>query len=111
MSPVTFGAFAGTNGGNGCGSVRLSGLKRTGIRDVTQRCSSSSNPCNPKNTYGTGKGVEEHTFEATIDFTKSPLNSLLTKVVVVRLLSTLLSVVETVPLLQVRRIIISIRPV
>ncbi|MGB1093199.1 MAG: gliding motility-associated C-terminal domain-containing protein [Bacteroidia bacterium] len=79
MSPVSFGAFAGTNGGNGCGSTTLSGLKRTGIRDVTQRCSSSSNPCNPKNTYGTGKGVEEHTFEVTIDFTKSPLKQFVNK--------------------------------
>jgi hypothetical protein len=79
MSPVAFGAFAGTNGGNGCGSVSLSGLKRTGIRDVTQRCSSSSNPCNPKNSYGTGKGVEEHTFEATIDFTTSPLKQFVNK--------------------------------
>ena len=58
----TFGAFAGTNGSNQCGSVTLSGLSRTGIRDVTTRCSSSSNPCNPSNTSFSGKGVEEHTY-------------------------------------------------
>jgi gliding motility-associated-like protein len=75
----TFGAFAGTNGGNGCGSVNLTGLSRTSIRDVTTRCSSSSNPCNPSNTYGTGKGVEEHTYEAEIDFGRSPLNQFVGK--------------------------------
>lgn len=74
LSPVSFGAFAGSNGSNQCGSVNLSGLTRTGIKDVTTRCSSSSNPCNPQNTFGTGKGVEEHTFEATIDFTATPLS-------------------------------------
>ena len=79
LSPVAFGAFAGSNGSNQCCSVSLSGLTRTGIRDVTTRCSSSSNPCNPKNTYGTGKGVEEHTFVATIDFTKSPLSQFVGK--------------------------------
>jgi gliding motility-associated-like protein len=79
LSPVSFGAFAGSNGSNQCGSVNLSGLTRTGIRDVTTRCSSSSNPCNPSNTWGTGKGVEEHTFEATIDFTKSPLSQFVGK--------------------------------
>jgi gliding motility-associated-like protein len=75
----TFGAFAGTNGGNGCGSVNLSGMTRTSIRDVTTRCSSSSNPCNPSNTYGTGKGVEEHTYEAEVDFGRSPLNQFVGK--------------------------------
>jgi len=79
FSNPTFGAYAGTSGGNGCGNVSVSGLTRTNIRDVTTRCSSSSNPCNPKNTYGTGKGVEEHTFEITVDFTKSPLNQFVNK--------------------------------
>jgi gliding motility-associated-like protein len=75
----TFGAFAGTNGGNGCGSTSLSGITRTSIRDVTTRCSSSSNPCNPSNTYGTGKGVEEHTYEIEVDFGRSPLSQFVGK--------------------------------
>jgi gliding motility-associated-like protein len=79
LSPVSFGAFAGTNGSNQCGSITLTGLTRTGIKDVTTRCSSSSNPCNPSNVGFTGKGVEEHTFEATIDFTTSPLNQFVGK--------------------------------
>ncbi len=79
MSVVDFKAFAGVNGGNGCGTVTPSGFTRTNIRDVTTRCSSASSPCNPKNTYGTGKGVEEHTFECTIDFNASPLNTFLNK--------------------------------
>src|SRR5574343_596148 len=75
----SYGAYAGTNGGNGCGSVSLTGMTRTGIRDVTTRCSTASSPCNPKNTYGTGKGVEEHTYEITVDFTKSPLSGFVNK--------------------------------
>jgi gliding motility-associated-like protein len=75
----SYGAYAGTNGGNGCGSVSLSGMTRTGIRDVTTRCSTASSPCNPKNTWNTGKGVEEHTYEMTVDFTKSPLSNFVNK--------------------------------
>lgn len=79
FSNPTFGAFAGTNGSNQCGNVTLSGITRTGIRDVTTRCSSSSNPCNPSNTSYSGKGVEEHTYEITVDFTKSPLSQFVGK--------------------------------
>jgi len=79
MGIVGFRAYAGLNGGNGCGTVTPSGWTRTNIRDVTTRCSSAANPCNPKNTYGTGKGVEEHTFEITVDFNASPLNAFVNK--------------------------------
>ncbi len=79
FSGPSFGAYAGLNGGNGCGSVSLGGVTRTGIRDVTTRCSSATSPCSPSNTYGTGKGVEEHTFEVTIDFGSSPLNQFVNK--------------------------------
>ena len=79
MGLVSFGAFAGNGGGNGCGTVTLSGLRRTGIRDVTTRCSTASSPCNPSNTRGTGKGVEEHTFEATVDFNSAPLKQFVGK--------------------------------
>jgi gliding motility-associated-like protein len=79
MGIVSFSAFAGLSGSNGCGTVSPGGLTRTGIRDVTTRCSSANSPCNPKNTGGTGKGVEEHTFEATVDFSKSPLSGFVNK--------------------------------
>jgi gliding motility-associated-like protein len=73
-----FGVFAGTNGGNGCGSSALS-ISRTGIKDVTPRCSTASSPCSPQNTYGTGEGIEEHTYEVTVDFNTSPLSGYLNK--------------------------------
>ena len=79
MGVVEFKAYAGISGGNGCGTVTPSGFARTNIRDVTTRCSSASSPCNPKNTFGTGKGVEEHTFECTVDFNSAPLNSFVNK--------------------------------
>ena len=61
FSGPSFGVFAGTNGGNGCGSSGLS-ISRTGIKDVTPRCSTASSPCSPQNTWGTGEGIEEHTY-------------------------------------------------
>jgi len=79
MGTPTFGAYAGLNGGNGCGSYTLSGLSRTSIKDVTTRCSTTSNPCGSPNSGFAGKGVEEHTFEATIDFNTSPLNNFVNK--------------------------------
>jgi hypothetical protein len=68
----TLQVFAGTSGGNGCGSYTLS-TTRTGIRNITPLCSSATVPCTPANTFGTGEGVEEHTYETTVDFSTSPL--------------------------------------
>jgi hypothetical protein len=68
----TLQVFAGTSGGNGCGSYTLS-TTRTGIRNITPLCSSATVPCTPSNTFGTGEGVEEHTYETTVDFSTSPL--------------------------------------
>ena len=79
MGIVSFGAYAGTNGGNGCGSYTLSGLSRTSIKDVSTKCSTASNPCASANSAFSGLGVEEHTFEATIDFNTSPLNNFVNK--------------------------------
>jgi gliding motility-associated-like protein len=79
MGTVAFGAYAGTNGGNGCGSYTLSGLSRTSIKDVSTKCSTASNPCGSANSAFSGLGVEEHTFEATIDFNTSPLNNFVNK--------------------------------
>lgn len=79
MGTPSFGAYAGLNGGNGCGNYTLSGLSRVSIKDVTTRCSTSSNPCGSPNSAFANKGVEEHTFEATIDFNTSPLNNFVNK--------------------------------
>jgi gliding motility-associated-like protein len=79
MGIVSFGAYAGTNGGNGCGSYTLSGLSRVKITDITSRCSTASSPCSPSNSTTGNQGTEEHTFEATIDFNASPLSNFLNK--------------------------------
>ena len=73
-----FGVFAGTNGGNGCGDYKLT-ITRTGIKDVTPRCSTASSPCSPQNSNFTGEGIEEHTYEVTVDFNTSPLNNFINK--------------------------------
>ncbi len=79
MSTLDFRAFAGTNGANGCGTVTPATLTRTSIKDITTICSTGTKPCNPSNTYGTGKGIEEHIFEAIVDFNSAPLNSFVNK--------------------------------
>jgi hypothetical protein len=39
-------------------------------------CATEPSRCNPSNTTGTGKGVEEHTYTGTIDFNTAPLSAL-----------------------------------
>ncbi len=51
---------------------------RTSIEDVTPRCSKTSSPCVPSNTT-TNDGVEQHTFETTVDFSKAPYNQFYTQ--------------------------------
>lgn len=51
------------------------GMTRVSIKDVTPVCAKVQNPCNPSNTYGTGKGIEEHTFVGTLNFNLSPFNT------------------------------------
>ncbi|MBI1306473.1 MAG: T9SS type A sorting domain-containing protein [Bacteroidetes bacterium] len=46
-------------------------LKVKSISDITPICSSASKPCIPKNTYGTGDGMEEHIFLDTVDLSES----------------------------------------
>ena len=70
----TFRAFAGLSGSNTCGTYNLS-ITRTAINDVTPKCSTAVKPCNPANTSATGEGLEEHVYEATVDFNASPLNA------------------------------------
>jgi gliding motility-associated-like protein len=79
MGIVSFGAYAGTNGGNGCGSYAISGLSRVKITDITSRCSTASSPCSPSNSTTGNQGTEEHTFEITVDFSTTPLSNFVNK--------------------------------
>jgi gliding motility-associated-like protein len=79
MGIVSFGAYAGTNGGNGCGSYTMSGLSRVKITDITSRCSTASSPCSPSNSTTGNQGTEEHTFEITVDFNTTPLSNFVNK--------------------------------
>ena len=63
--------YAGNNQGASTSRYSIA-MTRTGIRDITPRCSTASSPCSPTNTSYTGDGVEEHTYEANIDISKSP---------------------------------------
>ena len=58
----------------GCGTQTVS-APRIAINDVTPKCVTASGPCSPQNTYGSGKGIEEHTYEVIVDFTKAPYNT------------------------------------
>lgn len=48
---------------------------RTAINDITPICLNGTPPCNPQNTMS-NEGVEEHIFEAIIDFNTSPFKAL-----------------------------------
>lgn len=78
FSGPTFGCFAGTNGGNSCGSAALK-IDRVGIRDITPRCSTNNVGCSPQNSAASGLGVEEHTYEAVVDFSVAPLSDFVNK--------------------------------
>ena len=67
--------YAGNNQGMSTSRYSL-GMTRTGIRDITPRCSTASSPCSPTNTNYTGDGVEEHTYEASFDISKAPFTGL-----------------------------------
>lgn len=74
LNGTSFGAFAGNNGDNTCGSVKLNSPTLMSIKDISPKCSTSVSPCKPANSYGTGQGIEEHTFETIVDFNSTPLN-------------------------------------
>ncbi len=50
-------------------------LTLVSIKEVTWMCTSAKPNCDPKNTYGTGNGIEEHLFKTTIDFRSSTFKS------------------------------------
>ncbi len=48
---------------------------RTAINDLTPTCTGGTAPCNPQNTPSQ-EGIEEHVFEAIVDFNASPFKAL-----------------------------------
>ncbi len=46
----------------------------TKVRDITPTCATAGKACSPPNTYGTGTGIEEHTYVYTYDFTTMKKN-------------------------------------
>ncbi|HEY1046694.1 MAG TPA: hypothetical protein VGF79_09665, partial [Bacteroidia bacterium] len=47
---------------------------RTAINDLTPTCTGGTAPCNPQNQTA-GEGIEEHVFEAIVDFNVSPFKA------------------------------------
>lgn len=62
------------DGGNVSNSVNVN-YTRTAIKDITPICLNGTAPCNPQNTQS-AEGIEEHTFEAVIDFNTSPFKAI-----------------------------------
>lgn len=58
------------------GGTQTVSLSRTSIREITPVCATEPSKCSPANTFGTGNGIEEHTFVATVDFNVAPLSAL-----------------------------------
>ena len=54
------------DGGSISNSVNLN-YTRVGIKDITPICLNGTPPCNPQNQTA-GEGIEEHTFEAIVDY-------------------------------------------
>lgn len=55
-------------------AINFSPTKST-IRDITPVCASASKRCNPPNSGFGQEGIEEHTYEITIDFNKAPYSN------------------------------------
>jgi gliding motility-associated-like protein len=62
------------DGGTVSNSINLN-YTRTAIKDITPICLNGTPPCNPQNQTS-GEGIEEHTFEATLDFNTAPFKAL-----------------------------------
>ena len=58
------------------GSSQNVTLTLISIREITPICATATGGCSPQNTYGSGEGVEEHTYRGTLDFNTSPLSAL-----------------------------------
>lgn len=48
---------------------------RTAINDITPKCATGTAPCNPQNQQA-GEGIEEHIFEAIVDFNVAPFKAI-----------------------------------
>jgi hypothetical protein len=59
---------------NGTNNVNVN-YTRTAINDISERCPTDPAPCNPTNTP-TGAGIEEHVFEAIVDFNTAPFKAI-----------------------------------
>ena len=62
------------DGGSVSNSINLN-YTRTAIKDITPICLTGTGPCNPQNQTS-GEGIEEHTFEAILDFNTAPFKAL-----------------------------------
>jgi hypothetical protein len=75
LGTINLEAFAGDNGGNTCGTVKLNTFSSVKVSDITNNCPNSAKPCNPSNTSGSGRGIEEHVLEQIVDFGVAPLKN------------------------------------
>lgn len=66
-------AYAGSSGSQSCGTQTLT-FTRVAINNVSQFCSTATNPCKLTN-QADGEGVEEHIYETTLDVTKTPYST------------------------------------
>ena len=73
---LEFKCFVGSNGNNACGTITLK-TPTFKIKDATYLYKGQKQPCSPSNTYGTGTGLEIHSYDDTIDMTTSGIKSLL----------------------------------
>ena len=76
-APATMdlGWFLGNNGSKGTTPKTVT-MTRTTIRDITPVCSTASNPCGSPNSNRSGIGLEEQTYEATVDIGSSPFTGI-----------------------------------
>jgi len=76
MIAAEFGVYGGKIRGKSCGDFKISNqFTRTAIKDVTPHCDTAKSGCKPQNSGGSAVGIEQHTYEATIDFSNTPFNT------------------------------------
>lgn len=72
----TYGCYVGKNGDNSCGNITLTPPSFK-TKNIDYLYKGQTPPCSPSNTYGTGFGIEMHTFTDTVDLSSSGISSLL----------------------------------
>ncbi|MBS3914176.1 MAG: hypothetical protein KG003_06730 [Bacteroidetes bacterium] len=79
ISTPQSGVFAGTNGGNGCGTYNIN-FTRTSITEVSTICKGGKPMCSfPNAVVTTGYGIERQLYEADVDFSATPLSNFANK--------------------------------